>query len=113
MLDAADSIEGIHDAVNQLGSVVEGQIKDSFGDIAYGRAIEEIGVMKEEMIELEMPDIYNYFVTQLKRKLLAEQLGGNRKDMWWEMRKSKMGLIDRKMSKRSKVTEDEAKKVSK
>ncbi|KAL8842061.1 MAG: hypothetical protein Q9170_000664 [Blastenia crenularia] len=109
LVNAAESIEAMRDAAQQLGSVVEMRIRDSFGDIAYARSLEEIGVMREEMIELEEPEIYNDFAKALKRKLLAEELGGNRKDFWWEFRKAKLGLIDKQKSEASKATEADAK----
>ncbi|KAL9034293.1 MAG: hypothetical protein Q9214_007106, partial [Letrouitia sp. 1 TL-2023] len=112
ILDATDTVEGIQDAVDQLGNVIEEQVKNSFGDITYGRVIEELGVVREEMVELEMPEIYNKFVIQFKRKLLNEELGGNRKDLWWEMKKNRIGLIEKRTSERSEVTEEEAKRFS-
>lgn len=110
-LDNAESIEGIPSAARQLAHIIEARIKDSFGDIAYARAIEEITALREEMSELEEPEIYNNFARDLKRKLLSEELGGNRKDFWWEFRKSKLGLIDSKVSENSGVTEEDAKLV--
>ncbi|KAL8898377.1 MAG: hypothetical protein Q9207_006730 [Kuettlingeria erythrocarpa] len=103
MINNSDSIDGIRQTAQQLGAVVEARIKDSFGDIGYARALEEISVMREELIDLEEPEIYNDFAKELKRKLLSEQLGGNRKDFWWEFRKSKLGIID--------ATEEDAKAV--
>lgn len=103
MINNSDSIDEIREIAQQLGSVIEARIKDSFGDIGYARALEEIGVMREELIDLEEPEMYNDFAKALKRKLLSEQLGGNRKDFWWEFRKSKLGLID--------ATEEDAKAV--
>ncbi|KAL9600568.1 MAG: hypothetical protein Q9219_003114 [cf. Caloplaca sp. 3 TL-2023] len=109
MLNSAESIEGIRDAAQKLGAVIEKRIKDSFGDIGYARALEETGVMREEMVDIEEPDIYNDFAKALKHKLLTEELGGNRKDFWWEFRKSKLGLIDRQTSEASKATEEDIK----
>lgn len=111
IVNTIESIEGMQDAAQQLGAVIETRIKDSFGDIAYARALEEIAVMREEMIDLEEPDIYNDFARTLKHNLLAEELGGNRKDFWWEFRKSKLGLIDKQTSEASKATEEDAKAV--
>ncbi|KAI4204200.1 MAG: hypothetical protein LQ350_001391 [Teloschistes chrysophthalmus] len=108
-LDNAESIEGIPSAARQLGHIIEARIKDSFGDIAYARAIEEITALREEMSELEEPEIYNSFARELKRKLLSEELGGNRRDFWWEFIKSKLGLIDSNVSKKSDATEEDAK----
>ncbi|KAL8847322.1 MAG: hypothetical protein Q9221_007638 [Calogaya cf. arnoldii] len=109
LLDSAESIDAIRDAAQQLGKIIEGRIKDSFGDIAYARALEEIKTLREEMTEMEEPTLFNDFARQLKRKLLSEELGGNRKDFWWEYRKSKLGLIDKKAAETSDATEEDAK----
>ncbi|KAL8790310.1 MAG: hypothetical protein Q9213_000662 [Squamulea squamosa] len=109
LLDSAESIEAIQDAAHQLGNIIQARIKDSFGDIAYTRALEEIRTLREEMIELEEPTVYNDFARQLKHKLLSENLGGNRKDFWWEYRKSRLGLIDKKAAQTSDATEEDAK----
>lgn len=108
-LDAAESVDALRDAVKQLSAIIETQITDSFGDVAYGKALEELGTMRSEMIDMEEPEAYNDFVRTLKRKLLGEELGGDRRDMWLEMRKNKLGLIEKKVSDKSGVDEDEAK----
>lgn len=112
MLDVVENISGIRDAVTQMGSIIETQIKDSFGDINYGRAIEELDVMRSEMIEMEEPAVYNDFVRTLKTKLLKGELSGDRRDMWYELKKAELGLIDSKQSESSTVTKEEAKQVS-
>ncbi|KAL9121537.1 MAG: hypothetical protein Q9187_001908 [Circinaria calcarea] len=109
MLDNAEDPNAIQDAANQLSSIIEAQIQDSFGDNGYGPALEELRVLREELIEMEEPGIYNKFITGLKRKLLAEELGGDRREMWWEIRKTRLGLIDKKASPQSDLTEEEAK----
>ena len=112
MLDNAEDPNAIQDAANQLSSIIEAQIKDSFGDNGYGPALEELRVLREELTEMEEPGIYNEFITGLRRKLLAEELGGDRREMWWEIRKTRLGLIDKKASPQSDITEEEAKQVS-
>lgn len=112
LLDSAESIDALRDAAQQLGKIIEGRIKDSFGNIAYARALDEIRTLRDEMTEMEEPALFNDFARQLKRKLLAEELGGNRKDFWWEFRKSKLGLVDKKAVETSDVTEEDAKSVS-
>lgn len=108
-LDAADSEDAVHDVAKQLSTIIEAQIKDSFGDIAYGKALEELSTMRSEMIDIEEPGAYNEFIRTLKGKLLGEKLGGDRRDMWYEIRKNKLGLIEKKSSDKSNVDEDEAK----
>ena len=108
-LDTAESVDAVRDAVKQLSAVIDAQIKDSFGDVAYGRAVEELSTMRNEMIEMEEPAAYNECIRSLKGKLLGEELGGDRKEMWYEIRKHKLGLIEKKSSDKSSVDEDEAK----
>ncbi|MCJ1464919.1 X-ray repair cross-complementing protein 5 [Pseudocyphellaria aurata] len=109
VLDKAEDASSIRDAVAQLATIIETQIRDSFSDINYGRAIEEITVMRDEMIELEEPVIYDEFIRALKRKLLAGELGGDRREMWAEIRKNHLGLVENRHLESSKVSEEEAK----
>jgi len=111
-LDASESVEGIRDLARQLCGIIESHITDSFGDLAYPRAIEGLGVLREEMIEMEEPSAYNDLVRGLKTKLLGGALGGDRRDMWYELKKSKLGLITRTASERSSVDEKEAEMVN-
>ncbi|KAF6222766.1 hypothetical protein HO133_000814 [Letharia lupina] len=108
-LDTTESEDAVRDAVKQLSTIIEAQIKDSFGDIAYGKAVEELDLMRNEMIDMEEPGLYNEFIKILKGKLLGEELGGDRREMWYEIRKNKLGLIEKKSSDKSNVDEDEAK----
>ena len=116
MLELSEDPNAIKDASKQMASIIEAQIKDSFGDSAYGQAIEELSVLRQELTELEEPRIYNGFVRALKEKLLAGKLGGERREMWWEIRKNRLGLIEKGegvgKSPISDVTEEEAKEVS-
>ena len=112
MLDNAESPAALRDAAESLGALVAKHITDSFGGNLYGRAIEELRVMRDEMIEVEEPGVYNSILRKLKEKLVKEELGGDRKDFWYEVRKNRLGLVDNKASERSDVGEDEAKEVS-
>ncbi|KAH1385786.1 ATP-dependent DNA helicase II subunit 2 [Aspergillus fumigatus] len=111
-LTQAETIETIKDAVKQMTSIIEDQIKNSLGDANYDRVIEEMGVMREELISFEEPALYNNFLRQLKDKLLKEELGGDRRELWWLLRRSQLGLINQRESDQSDVTEEQAKEVS-
>jgi ATP-dependent DNA helicase 2 subunit 2 len=111
MLSRAESVDTIHDAVRQMAAIIENQIKHSLGDANYDRVIEGLGTMREELVDYEEPALYNEFLRVLKGKILAEELGGDRRELWWLVRKSKLGLIDRVTSERSEVSEEEAKEV--
>lgn len=95
-----------------MGTIIEDQIKHSLGDANYDRIVEGLGTIREELVEYEEPAAYNDLLQSLKKKILGEELGGDRKELWWLLRKSKLGLIDRNTSERSEVTEDEANEVS-
>jgi ATP-dependent DNA helicase 2 subunit 2 len=71
-----------------------------------------LGVMKEELVAFEEPDLYNKFLRKLKEKILDEKLGGDRREMWWLIRKNRVGLIDQNLSNKSNLTEQEAREVS-
>jgi ATP-dependent DNA helicase 2 subunit 2 len=66
-------------------------------------------VMREEAIDLEVPDNYNEWMKKLKTEILEEELNGDRKDMWFMIRANRMGLIQSKECGASGVGEDEAK----
>jgi ATP-dependent DNA helicase 2 subunit 2 len=112
LIETADSIEALKSGVDQLGSIIEGYIRTSTGDVNYERATEAIGVMRGEMVEMEEPEMYNDFIKRLKKGLLANEYGTGRKDMWWKIRRNKLGLIDKKTSDISEVTEAEVEEVS-
>ena len=109
MLDKAESLDIVKDAAEQLSEIIESQVRDSFADQGYQSALEKLGVLREEMIETEEPGMYNDFVRIFKKKLLEEELGGNRLEMWWLVKKEKLGLIPKSVSNPSNITDEEAK----
>lgn len=111
-LNSSEEVEQIADATKQMGAIVQSLITDSFGDNKYAQAMESIGVMREELINLEEPGHYNEFVRDLKKKLLSGTLGGDRRDFWFKMRWAKLGLIIQSQSEASTITLEEADEVS-
>jgi ATP-dependent DNA helicase 2 subunit 2 len=107
----AEDMAEIEDATKQLGQIIRQFITDSFGDALYARAKENMGVMRQELINLEEPGLYNAFVRDLKKRLLSGELGGDRREMWWNIKVSRLGLIDQGLSEVSKVTKEEADEV--
>ena len=105
------SVKQIEGFAEQMGQITESLIASSTGEVNYPRAAENLRVMREELISLEEPAIYNAFITGLKERLVAEKLGGPRLDMWWMVRSSGLGLITSNESEQSTVTDDAAKEV--
>ncbi|KAL4952578.1 SPOC like C-terminal domain-containing protein [Aspergillus filifer] len=108
-LASAENIDTARDAVSQMRSIIEDQIRHSLGDANYDRVTEGLGVVREELIGFEEPSLYNEFVKALKGDILSEKLGGDRRELWWLIRRSKLGLITERESDVSNVGEEEAK----
>ncbi|KKY16807.1 putative ku family dna [Phaeomoniella chlamydospora] len=92
-LNLSDSVEALKDLAKQFQKIQEDLIKSSFGDQHYNRVIESLGVLKKELIEYEEPQIWNEILRALKRKVEREELGGDRRELWWLMRKNRLGLL--------------------
>lgn len=105
------SIEEIKDTCSQMATLIKEAITTSFADMLYNKAVDMMRVMREELVELDEPEVYNEFVRDLKKEMLAGNLGGNRADMWREVRNSTLGLLTSSESERSEVTEEMAKEV--
>lgn len=105
---AAESLELIESISASMGAEIRSLITKSVGDSGYGRALEAMRVMREELADLEEPETWNGFVRELKAELLEGKLGGNRRDMWWKIRGSRYGLVERKRCAVSGVGEEAA-----
>lgn len=111
-LNSADEVDQIEDAAKQMGAIVRTLVTDSFGDSKYAQATECLGTMREELINLEEPEMYNTFIRDLKKSLLSGALGGDRRDFWFKLRWARLGLIDQAQSEVSSVTHEVAEEVS-
>ncbi|KAJ5888427.1 hypothetical protein N7495_008468 [Penicillium taxi] len=109
LLQRAQSVDETLDAVKQLNIIIETQIKHSFGEANYNRVVEELGTMREELVDYEVPVAYNDVLRKLKEKILREELGGDRQELWYLIRTSKLGLIEHTESEHSQVSEEDAK----
>lgn len=112
-LGAATDVKAIGEATKQMGDIICALIRESFADINYDRAAAGMGVMREELIGLEEPELYNSFLRDLKKKIHGKELDGDRMDMWrGKIVNGGLGLVTDQESEVSNVTELEAKKVS-
>lgn len=110
-LAVAEEVSEIQDAAQQMGDIVGQLIADSFGDSNYARATENLGVLRQGIVDLEEPGVYNDIIRDLKKKILSGELGGDRREMWWKIRTSRLGLIDQATSEVSNVTSEDANEV--
>lgn len=93
ILEHAEEPEQLTSACDQLANVIEDWIRHSVGDSGYGRAIEAIRVMREEMSDMDMGKPYNSFMRAIKPKLLGEELGGERREVFGLIRRSRLSLL--------------------
>ncbi|KAF5229383.1 hypothetical protein FAUST_10453 [Fusarium austroamericanum] len=107
-LAVTEDVSEIEDATKQMGMIISTFVTESFGGDKYPRALECLGVMREELINLEEPGFYNTFMREMKKKLISGDMGGGRLDFWFKVRWAHLGLIDNKQSDVSDVTPDEA-----
>lgn len=92
-----------------MGAIVRTLIQDSFADLFYGRAAENLRVMREELISLEVPALYNTFLTGLKKSILSGELNGDRREMWFKhIIGGRLDLITQEESEVSALTADAA-----
>ncbi|KAI1816062.1 Ku70/Ku80 N-terminal alpha/beta domain-containing protein [Poronia punctata] len=107
-VEFADNQADVEDAIKQMGTIVREMVTKSFGDTAYEHTIEHIGAMRETAIDYEYPDLFNTFMVDFKTRLLAGEFNGNRRELWWQLKGVKLGLIDTNASEHSKITPEEA-----
>lgn len=111
-LASSAEVSEIEEASKQMGEIIRTLVTDSFGDSKYAQAVECIGAMREELINMEEPLLFDTFVRDLKKALLSGALGGDRRDFWFKVRWSRLGLVEKSQSEVSNVTEEEAEEVS-
>lgn len=106
-LDLASSLDAITTAAHNFSKIIESHI-DSFGGKDYPRALEELGVLRDEMIELEEVGVYNDVLKEIKGKLVKGDLGGDRRDFWYLVGKERKGLVVGEKGTMGGVGEEEA-----
>lgn len=108
MLDRAETTEVIEDAVKQMGAIVEERIRTAFGEGSHGRILEELGVMRSMIFELEMPALYNTFLRSLKDKSDRGGLEGDRSFFWSQVNHGSLGPITKDEMDVSEMTKEDA-----
>lgn len=111
MIRTAGNYQESGHAIKEMSKVIRSQITKSFVNREYAQQIENIRVLRDELMEFEFPEQYNTFVRDLKTRLLKEELGGERREFWVEIKKNKLGLIDSSVVDGTNVSEEEAKEV--
>lgn len=103
-----ESLTEVKEACTQLQTIISNWVRHSVGDSGYGRAIEALRVMREEVLDYEQPELYNGMLRALKGDVLEGKLGGDRKDFWYQVRVNRLGLIRKSEMGASEVGDEEA-----
>ena len=112
MVDTAESDTVFEQAASQMGQIICSLITDSLADFHYERAVECMGVFRDQMNSVEEPSHYNNFLKRFKKKVFSGELGGDRREFWYRVKGARLGLIDDRMSSASNVSTAEAEEVN-
>ncbi|KAI0439607.1 Ku70/Ku80 N-terminal alpha/beta domain-containing protein [Xylaria telfairii] len=107
-VEGSDDTAEVEDSFKQMGAIIRDIVTKSFGDQNHDRAIEHLGVLREKAIGFEYFTWFNSFMKDFKARLLSGEFGGDRRTLWWDIRRGRLGLIDSTACKESKVTTEEA-----
>ncbi|KAI1615978.1 ATP-dependent DNA helicase 2 subunit 2 [Exophiala viscosa] len=108
MMEGEKNMERIKDTMQQMSAIIQEHVRTSYGEANYNRVLEELGLLREEMLGLEEPGLYNDVLRQLKKRLVAKELGGDRAKLGYLIRKHKLSLIDNEASEFSDVSTADA-----
>ncbi|KAK6353706.1 ATP-dependent DNA helicase II subunit 2 [Orbilia blumenaviensis] len=98
--------EGIRPLVQQMGDIIKDIIHHSVGDLQYNKAIECLRVIREDCITLEVFELYDSFIRELKLFV-----GVDRRDFWSRVRKDRLGLVLPSEDSRSNTSIEESNKL--
>lgn len=107
-LAQASDIPQVRALSESMAAVARDLVTRSTGDALYARAIEVLGVMRGELLDLEDAEGWNDIARDFKRKLFEGGMGGDRAEFWFAVRAGRLGLIKEKECQGG-VGEDEAK----
>ncbi len=112
MVNSAKEDNAIKDAIDQMSKIIKELItKSNVGDTGYAQAQEQTQVMRAESINYEMWKEYNDFIRDFKERMVNGELGGDRREFWFNLKNAKLGLIDQDTLEQSDVSGKEAREV--
>ncbi|KAF3910167.1 hypothetical protein ABW21_db0200433 [Orbilia brochopaga] len=105
MAQSVEKEQDIQPLVKQMGDIIKAIIQQSVADLQYGQALECLKVLREECLNLDVFELYDSFIRDLK-----SFLEGDRRDFWSRVRKEKLGLVLQGEDQRSTVTLEDSNK---
>ncbi|KAF3929000.1 hypothetical protein ABW19_dt0208141 [Dactylella cylindrospora] len=103
MVNAVEESTEVYPLIQQMSDIIKDIIQHSVADLQYGQAIECMKALREECIDLELFELYDSFIKDLKTFLEVD-----RRDFWSRVRKERLGLVLPSEDSRSRVTLEES-----
>lgn len=105
MIEMAEKDEEIIRATTYMGKVVQQFLQSANGNSHHAVTFSHIKTFRDEMIDIDMPEIYNEFCKDFKKRIFNNDFGDQR-NFWADFKFQKLGLI--RSTEDSEVTEQEA-----
>ena len=117
LLEATVSSSEILELVTQMAEVIYKMVANTLTDGSFDIVTANMRVLRSQMMDLEMPEIYNDFIRAFKQKLIAGELfennfASNERELWFRVKSKRLGLIDKEVSEHSDISKEEAAQVS-
>ncbi|TVY31768.1 ATP-dependent DNA helicase II subunit [Lachnellula subtilissima] len=113
LLEATVSSSEILDLVTQMAQIIYKMVARTPTDGSFDMVTANMRVLRSQMMDLEMPEIYNDFIRAFKQKLIADELfenefASNKRELWFRVKSKRLGLIDKEVSEHSDISKEEA-----
>ena len=105
MIENAEKDEDIVRATSHMAKLVRQNLQSSTGNANDEVVFSHMRAFRDEMVDIDMPEIYNDFCKDLKKRIFNEEFGDQR-NFWAAFKFQKLGLI--RGTGDSEVTEQEA-----
>lgn len=117
LLEASVSSSEIHDLVSQMAKIIYQMAANTATRGSFDMVTANMRVLRSQMMDLEMPEMYNDFIRAFKQKLVAGELFENefassKRELWFCVKSKRLGLIDTEVSEHSDISKEEAAQVS-
>ena len=106
LMQVTEKDEDIFKAVSQMGKAIRQSLKTAMGNVNHPVIFSQIKAVRDEMIDIDMPEIYNDFIKDLKTRIFQKNEFGDQRNFWADFKFQKLGLI--RGSGNAGVTEEEA-----
>ncbi|TVY32195.1 ATP-dependent DNA helicase II subunit [Lachnellula occidentalis] len=113
LLEATVSSSEILELVTQMAKIIYKMVADTPIGGSFDMVTANMRVLRSQMMDLEMPEIYNDFIQSFKQRLVAGELfenefASNKRELWFAVKSKRLGLIDKEVSEHSDISKEEA-----